>query len=261
LGCDKLSKILIVYFIIIKTLEPVTPYKDSDLGKKQQVEKMFDSIAHRYDFLNHFLSMGIDKGWRRKAINLLKPIKPQSVLDIATGTGDIAFEVNKRLNPKTLVGLDLSEGMLSFAREKAKKRNLTEKISFVKGDSENLQFEGNSFDAVIVSFGVRNFENLQKGLQEIFRVLKPGGMLVVLEFSKPKKTPIKQLYNFYFSNILPLWGKMISKDQSAYTYLPQSVKAFPEGGDFCEMMRQTGFNTVNQKPLTFGICTVYSGIR
>lgn len=242
-------------------METVTPYKDSGLGKKQQVEKMFDSIAHRYDFLNHFLSMGIDKGWRRKAINLLKPIKPQSVLDIATGTGDIAFEVNKRLNPQTLVGLDLSEGMLSFAREKAQKRNLQDKISFVKGDSENLEFADNSFDAVIVAFGVRNFENLQKGLSEIFRVLKPGGKLVVLEFSKPKKTPIKQLYNFYFSNILPLWGKMISKDQSAYTYLPQSVMAFPEGDAFCGIMKSTGFNTVEQKTLTFGICTVYSGIR
>lgn len=222
---------------------------------------MFDSIAHRYDFLNHFLSMGIDKGWRKKAINKLKAIQPQSVLDIATGTGDIAFEVHKRLKPATLVGVDLSEGMLNRAREKAREKNLEEKITFEKGDSENLRFANNSFDAVIVAFGVRNFENLDKGLAEIYRVLKPGGKLVVLEFSKPKKTPVKQLYNFYFNNILPLWGKIISKDSSAYTYLPESVRAFPEGGMFCNKMQQAGFNSIEQEILTFGICTIYSGIR
>lgn len=239
----------------------VTPYKESDLGKKQQVERMFDNIAHRYDFLNHFLSLGIDNVWRKIAIKRLAAINPKSVLDIATGTGDVAFAVKKTINPATLVGLDLSEGMLSFAREKAKKRGLEQTIQFVKGDSENLSFGDNSFEGVIVSFGVRNFENLEKGLEEIYRVLTPGGKLVVLEFSKPKKFPIKQLYNFYFSNILPLWGKMISKDQSAYTYLPESVKAFPEGDKFCNIMQKIGFNAVEQKPLTFGICTIYSGIR
>ncbi|HYG15515.1 MAG TPA: bifunctional demethylmenaquinone methyltransferase/2-methoxy-6-polyprenyl-1,4-benzoquinol methylase UbiE [Bacteroidia bacterium] len=239
----------------------VTPYKDKQLSKKQQVEKMFDNIAHRYDFLNHFLSMGIDKAWRRTAIKKLSAVKPQSVLDIATGTGDIAFEVHKRLKPQTLVGLDLSEGMLSFAREKARKKGLKNAITFVKGDSENLHFADNSFEAVIVSFGVRNFENLEKGLTEIARVLKPGGKLVVLEFSRPKTFPVKQLYNFYFSYILPLWGKLISKDQSAYTYLPESVKSFPEGNEFCRIMERLGFGSVEQKPLTFGICTVYSGIR
>lgn len=242
-------------------INTVTPYKESDLGKKQQVERMFDNIAHRYDFLNHFLSVGIDNVWRKKAINKLAAVKPKSVLDIATGTGDVAFEVKKRLNPTTLVGLDLSEGMLSFAREKAKKRGLENSIQFVKGDSENLQFADNSFEGVTVSFGVRNFENLEKGLAEIYRVLTPGGKLVVLEFSKPKKFPIKQLYNFYFTNILPLWGKLISKDQSAYTYLPESVRAFPEGDKFCGIMQKTGFTAVEQKTLTFGICTIYSGIR
>lgn len=222
---------------------------------------MFDNIAHRYDFLNHFLSLGIDNWWRKVAINKLKNTAPKSVLDIATGTGDVAFEVYKRLKPETLIGVDLSEGMLGFAREKAAKRGLEKNISFVKGDSENLQWQNNSFDAAIVSFGVRNFENLQKGMDEIYRVLKPGGKLVVLEFSKPKKFPVKQLYNFYFSYILPLWGKMISKDQSAYTYLPESVKAFPEGDEFCRIMQRTGFTAVDIKPLTFGICTVYSGIR
>lgn len=222
---------------------------------------MFDNIAHRYDFLNHFLSLGIDNVWRKIAIKRLAAINPKSVLDIATGTGDVAFAVKKTINPATLVGLDLSEGMLSFAREKAKKRGLEQTIQFVKGDSENLSFGDNSFEGVIVSFGVRNFENLEKGLEEIYRVLTPGGKLVVLEFSKPKKFPIKQLYNFYFSNILPLWGKMISKDQSAYTYLPESVKAFPEGDKFCNIMQKIGFNAVEQKPLTFGICTIYSGIR
>ncbi len=242
-------------------INTVTPYKQSDLGKKEQVERMFDNIAHRYDFLNHFLSLGIDNVWRKKAINKLATVQPKSVLDIATGTGDVAFAVKKRLNPTTLVGLDLSEGMLSFAREKAKKRGLSESIQFVKGDSENLEFADNSFEGVTVSFGVRNFENLEKGLAEIYRVLTPGGKLVILEFSKPKKFPIKQLYNFYFSNILPLWGKLISKDQSAYTYLPESVRAFPEGDKFCGIMQKTGFKTVEQKTLTFGICTIYSGIR
>lgn len=222
---------------------------------------MFDNIAHRYDFLNHFLSLGIDNVWRKKAINILNTIKPNSVLDIATGTGDVAFAVNKHIKPETLVGLDLSEGMLKFAREKSKKRGLENTISFVKGDSENLEFADNSFEGVIVSFGVRNFENIEKGLAEIHRVLKPNGKLVVLEFSKPKKFPVKNLYNFYFNNILPMWGKLISKDQSAYTYLPESVKAFPEGNEFCNIMQQKGFSSVEQKSLTFGICTIYSGIR
>jgi len=231
------------------------------MGKKQQVERMFDNIAHRYDILKHFLSLGIDTVWRKKAIHILSTINPKSVLDIATGTGDVAFAVNKHINPETLVGLDLSEGMLKFARQKAKKRGLENTIQFVKGDSENLEFADNSFEGVVVSFGVRNFENIEKGIAEIHRVLKPNGKLVVLEFSRPKKFPVKNLYNFYFNNILPMWGKLISKDQSAYTYLPESVKAFPEGDEFCNIMQQKGFSAVEQKPLTFGICTIYSGIR
>lgn len=244
-----------------ENIDTVTPYKQSEMGKKQQVERMFDNIAHRYDFLNRFLSLGIDSVWRRKAIKILNTVKPKSVLDIATGTGDVAFEIQKKLETEKLVGLDLSEGMLKYAREKSKKRGLEDKITFIKGDSENLEFKDNSFEGVIVSFGVRNFENINKGLSEIYRVLKPGGKLVILEFSKPKKFPVKNLYNFYFTNILPLWGKLISKDQSAYTYLPESVKAFPEGNEFCRIMEQQGFTKVEQKPLTFGICTIYSGIR
>lgn len=237
----------------------VTPYKDPNLSKKEQVAKMFDNISHRYDFLNHFLSLGIDKLWRKKAIKLLAKAKPQSILDIATGTGDFAFEAFNGIKPQKLVGVDISEGMLSKARIKAKDRNLEAHISFSYGDSENLQFEDNSFDAAIVAFGVRNFENLDKGLSEIFRVLKPGGRIVVLEFSKPKTFPVKQVYNFYFKFILPFWGKLISKDAAAYTYLPESVQSFPEGMDFVIRLKQAGFIESKDQPLTFGICSLYTG--
>ncbi len=237
----------------------VTPYKDPNLSKKEQVAKMFDNISHRYDFLNHFLSMGIDKLWRKKAIKILAKDKPQSILDIATGTGDFAFEAFNGIKPQKLVGVDISEGMLSKARIKAKDRNLDAYVSFNYGDSENLQFEDNSFDAAIVAFGVRNFENLDKGLSEIFRVLKPGGRIVVLEFSKPKTFPVKQVYNFYFKYILPFWGKLISKDAAAYTYLPESVQVFPEGKDFVTRLNTAGFVESKDQPLTFGICSLYTG--
>lgn len=237
----------------------VTPYKDPNLSKKDQVAKMFDNISHRYDFLNHFLSMGIDKLWRKKAIKILAKDKPQSILDIATGTGDFAFEAFNGIKPQKLVGVDISEGMLSKARIKAKDRDLDAYISFNYGDSENLQFEDNSFDAAIVAFGVRNFENLDKGLSEIFRVLKPGGRIVVLEFSKPKTFPVKQVYNFYFKYILPFWGKLISKDAAAYTYLPESVQVFPEGKDFVTRLNTAGFVESKDQPLTFGICSLYTG--
>ena len=189
---------------------------------------MFNNISHRYDFLNHFLSMGIDKGWRKKAIRLLGPLQPKLMLDVATGTGDFAIQALV-LNPQKVIGVDISEGMLDVGRKKLRERNLNEKVELLKGDSENLQFEENKFDAVTVGFGVRNFENLEKGLAEIRRVLKPGGVLVVLEFSRPKTFPFRQLYNFYFKAILPKLGRLISKDKSAYTYLPESVEAFPDG--------------------------------
>jgi demethylmenaquinone methyltransferase/2-methoxy-6-polyprenyl-1,4-benzoquinol methylase len=238
----------------------VLPYKDKETGKKQQVADMFDNISHKYDFLNHFLSLGIDIRWRKKAIKLLKEIQPKQILDIATGTGDFAIEALK-LNPDHVTGVDISEGMLNVGREKLKKRKLDDRITLTSGDSENLPFEDNKFDAIIVAFGVRNFENLQKGLSEMFRVLRPGGKVVVLEFSKPKSFPFKQLYNFYFKNILPTLGKTISKDNAAYTYLPESVKSFPDGKDFTSILDKLGFKNTECKPLTFGISSIYTGIK
>lgn len=251
---------LITAKISIFTLTAIKPIQSSDKSKKEQVEEMFDNISKRYDFLNHFLSLGIDKGWRKKAIAQLKPLQPKRILDVATGTGDLALEALS-LNPTAIVGVDLSEGMLSMGRIKMQKKGCDHLISMVKGDSERLLFEDNSFDACTVGFGVRNFENLDKGLAEIYRVLKPGAMLVVLEFSKPKAFPIKQLYQFYFSVILPLWGRLISKSQSAYTYLPESVKHFPDGQDFLNHLNQLGFKTTKVKSLSFGICSLYTGIK
>jgi demethylmenaquinone methyltransferase/2-methoxy-6-polyprenyl-1,4-benzoquinol methylase len=238
----------------------VLPYKDKETGKKQQVADMFDNISHKYDFLNHFLSLGIDIRWRKKGIKLLKDIQPKQILDIATGTGDFAIEALK-LNPDHVTGVDISEGMLNVGREKLKKRKLDDKITLTSGDSENLPFEDNKFDAIIVAFGVRNFENLEKGLSEMFRVLRPGGKVVVLEFSKPKSFPFKQLYNFYFKNILPTLGKTISKDNAAYTYLPESVKSFPDGKDFTSILDKLGFKDTVCKPLTLGISSIYTGIK
>ncbi|WKV12695.1 bifunctional demethylmenaquinone methyltransferase/2-methoxy-6-polyprenyl-1,4-benzoquinol methylase UbiE [Marivirga harenae] len=238
----------------------VLPYKDKETGKKQQVADMFDNISHKYDFLNHFLSLGIDIRWRKKAIKLLKEIQPKQILDIATGTGDFAIE-SLKLNPDHVTGVDISEGMLNVGREKLKKRKLDDRITLTSGDSENLPFEDNKFDAIIVAFGVRNFENLEKGLAEMFRVLRPGGKVVVLEFSKPKSFPFKQLYNFYFKNILPTLGKTISKDNAAYTYLPESVKSFPDGKDFTSILDKLSFKNTECKPLTFGISSIYTGIK
>lgn len=235
----------------------VKPNYESATSKKEQVEEMFDNIAHRYDFLNHLLSLGIDTIWRKKAIRTIKQIDPVRMLDIATGTGDLAFEARRQMPDVHIVGLDLSEGMLSKAREKAIERKLTN-MEWTKGDSENLSFEDTSFDAVSVAFGVRNFENLEAGLKEIYRVMKPGGRLAVLEFSKPKKFPVKQVFNFYFKKILPTTGRMISKDARAYAYLPESVQAFPEGADFIAKLETTGFKACKDQPLTFGICSLYT---
>jgi demethylmenaquinone methyltransferase/2-methoxy-6-polyprenyl-1,4-benzoquinol methylase len=237
----------------------VTPYKESESGKKEQVAQMFNNIAHRYDFLNHFLSLGIDTIWRKKAIACLKLENPKLLLDIATGTGDLAITANKILNPDKIIGIDISEGMLSFGREKLVKLNLQNKIQLMSGDSENIPFNENYFDAATVAFGVRNFENLDKGLAEINRVLKPGGSLVVLEFSKPKTFPIKQVYNFYFNQILPGIGKLISKDARAYSYLPESVQAFPDGEDFINHLHKAGFKQTYYKTLMFGIASIYYG--
>lgn len=238
----------------------VVPYKDDKSGKKEQVAKMFDNISHKYDFLNHFLSLGIDKLWRKKAIGMLEKASSQVILDVATGTGDFALQAMS-LKPAKITGIDISEGMLEVGRKKIAARNLQHIIDLKAGDSENIPFPENNFDAVTVAFGVRNFENLEKGLSEIFRVLKPGGKLIVLEFSRPRKFPMKQLYNFYFKHILPRVGRAVSSDKAAYTYLPESVQAFPDGGDFLRVLDKVGFNNTQCKALTFGISSIYSGTK
>lgn len=204
--------------------------------------------------------MGIDIAWRKKAIRQLKKDHPKQILDIATGTGDFAIEA-LALNPDKVTGVDISEGMLAVGREKMNKRNLQDKIELFSGDSEELQFEDNKFDAVIVSFGVRNFENLEKGLSDMYRVLKPGGKTVILEFSKPKSFPFKQLYSFYFKWILPKIGNTISKDQAAYTYLPESVREFPDGQPFLQILEKVGFKDTKCKSLTLGISSIYIGTK
>lgn len=235
----------------------VLPYNEDQTGKKAQVARMFDNISRRYDFLNHLLSLGIDRGWRRRAIARLRDLQPKLVLDVATGTGDLAIQ-SLSLNPEKVIGIDISEGMLDVGRKKICDLGLSQVIELRKGDSENLEFEENKFDAVTVAFGVRNFENLEKGLQEILRVLRPGGMLVVLEFSRPRRFPFRQIYNFYFKIILPKIGWLISRDRSAYTYLPASVEAFPDGDAFERILRTVGFKDTACKPLTFGISSIYT---
>lgn len=238
----------------------IKPIQTSEKSKKQQVEEMFDSISGRYDFLNHFLSLGIDKLWRKKAVNQLKDDHPKMMLDVATGTADLAIEC-LRLNPDKVIGVDLSEGMLSMGRKKLAAGGKDAKIELRKGDSERLLFEDNTFDACTVGFGVRNFEDLDKGLAEIHRVLKPGKKLVVLEFSKPRVFPVKQVYNLYFNAILPFWGRYISKSNSAYTYLPESVKHFPDGADFLKHLEKAGFTRTKMQALSFGICSIYVGTK
>lgn len=238
--------------------EVVKPYNQA--GKKQEVESMFDNIAHSYDFLNHFFSMGIDILWRKKAIRILKKEQPKMVLDVATGTADFAMEaVRMKLNADKIVGIDISEGMLEVGRKKIKEKGWDNLIELRKADSENLPFETNTFDGFTVAFGVRNFENLEKGLAEMNRVLKPGALGIVLEFSRPKKFPVKQLFQFYFRFIMPTVGKLISKDARAYTYLPESVNAFPDGEDFLNVMKKVGYTDTKCIPVSGGIATIYLG--
>ncbi|HEY3402899.1 MAG TPA: bifunctional demethylmenaquinone methyltransferase/2-methoxy-6-polyprenyl-1,4-benzoquinol methylase UbiE [Ohtaekwangia sp.] len=238
----------------------VVPYKEEKAGKKEQVARMFDNISHRYDFLNHFLSLGIDRGWRRKAIDLIRPLNPKQILDVATGTGDFAIEALS-LKADKITGVDISAGMLEVGRKKLAERNLNGRIELLLGDSENLPFADASFDAVTVAFGVRNFENLEKGLRDIHRVLKPNGMLVVLEFSRPRKFPFRQVYNFYFKFVLPKIGRLVSSDKAAYTYLPESVEAFPDGEDFLHILKTVGFNNTKCRSLTLGISSIYTGLK
>ena len=236
----------------------ITPYNDQNAAKKEQVADMFDNISENYDFLNHFLSAGIDKGWRKKAINMLAPYKPKTILDIATGTADFALAALK-LNPDHITGVDISQGMLEKGKEKIEKKGLTDKITLKYGDSEKLPFDDDSFDAITVAFGVRNYENLESGLLDMLRVLKPSGVAVILEFSKPKSFPAKQFFNLYNNKLLPLIGKTVSKDPRAYTYLPESIKAFPEGDDFLEIMKKVGYNDLLLSKLSGGIASIYIG--
>ena len=241
--------------------ENITPYRSETATKKDQVATMFNNISGTYDFLNHFMSLGIDIIWRKKAIRELKSLKPRIILDVATGTGDFAFEAISILQPEKIIGVDISEGMLEIARKKIHERNLEHVFSVQTGDSEGLQFEENHFDAITVAFGVRNYENLEKGLADMFRVLKPGGKMVVLEFSKPRQFPVKQGYNFYFKYITPMLGRLFSKDSRAYSYLPESVAAFPDGEAFTQLLDKVGFKNTKERRLTFGISAIYTGIK
>lgn len=244
----------------IFTLTKVKPYKDSDLGKKEQVTKMFDAISQEYDGLNRVISFGIDVKWRKKVVALVTKLKPESVLDIATGTGDLAINLAET-DAKKIIGLDISKGMLDVGKQKVLKRNLQDRIEMIVGDSENLPFEDNVFDAITVGFGIRNFETLEKGLSEILRVLKPGGIFVILETSIPTKAPFKQGYNLYTKNIMPVIGKLFSKDRSAYQYLSDSASVFPYGETLNNILRKIGFINVESKPQTFGVATIYTSSK
>jgi len=235
----------------IKTYKRIPP-------EKKNIRAMFNNIAGRYDFLNHFLSLGIDSYWRWRVLKLLKTYHPKEILDIATGTGDLAIQMAK-IKPDSITGIDIAEEMLVIANKKITKKKLNNIIKVLIADSENLPFENMIFDSVTVAFGVRNFENLEKGISEMCRVLKPGGKAIILEFSMPSKFPVKQLYGFYFNYILPLLGRIVSKNKFAYSYLPDSVSVFPQGKEFTKIMHQSGFDTIKQIKLTFGIASIYIG--
>ena len=241
--------------------DTVVPYKNSDSSKKQQVADMFDDIAVKYDFLNRFLSAGIDIGWRKKAIRQLKELHPKKILDVATGTADVAIMASGILKPEKITGIDISDGMLEIGRQKIAKQGLNGIIELLNGDSETINFDDATFDAVTVAFGVRNFQHLEKGLSEIKRVLKPGGKLVVLEFSQPKMPVVKSIYNLYMKVICPNVGKLFSKNRNAYKYLDASIKKFPEGKNFTQILDNLGYLNTYSKPLSLGICSIYCGTK
>jgi demethylmenaquinone methyltransferase/2-methoxy-6-polyprenyl-1,4-benzoquinol methylase len=238
----------------------ITPYKNSALSKKEQVAKMFDTISGNYDNLNRVISFGIDIKWRKKVLQIVAKSNPKTILDIATGTGDLAI-LMAQTNAEKIIGLDISAGMLEVGVKKIANKNLFNTIEMVLGDSENMSFEDNSFDAITVAFGVRNFETLEKGLSEILRVLRPNGVFVILETSVPDKTPYKQGYNFYSQNILPIIGKLFSKDDVAYGYLSKSAAAFPYGEALNNILKKVGFIDAIAMPQTFGVATIYSASK
>lgn len=240
--------------------KPVVKPYSTEQSKKEEVTSMFDNIAQRYDFMNHFLSLGIDRIWRRKAVHSLKTIEPKVILDIATGTGDFAIALLK-LKPKKIIGMDISKGMLEVGKRKMHERKIDHIIDMQHGDSENLPFDDGAFDAVTVAFGVRNFENLKQGLSEMLRVTRTGGKIVILEFSKPKKFPVKQTFAIYSKYVIPFFGKNIAKDEKAYAYLPESVSVFPEGKEFTDILRALGYNNVKAETVSGGIATLYTGIK
>ena len=238
----------------------IKPYNNNKTSKKEEVKEMFNNISKRYDFLNHFLSFGIDKIWRKKAIQVLGEVKPKKILDVATGTGDFAI-ASLKLNPEEVIGVDISNGMLNLGKQKIKRKGLDSIIKMHIGDSENLSYESNYFDGLTVGFGVRNYENLEKGLGDMLRVIKPGGKIVILEFSKPKQLIVKTIFGFYSKFFIPFFGKLFSKDKRAYQYLPESVIFFPEGQEFLDIMVKVGYNNVKSQYVSFGIATIYSGIK
>lgn len=237
-------------------VERITPYDDSR-GKTDQVRSMFDNIAPAYDFMNRAMTMGIDKLWRAKAVRMIATPQPRDILDVATGTGDLALLMARKLDPISVVGIDLSEGMLEVGRRKVSEAGMADVISFQQADCLQLPFTGNSFDCVTVAYGVRNFADIMGGYCEMFRVLRPGGKLLVIELSTPQSRVVRPLYDFYTRKIIPRIGRAVSKDVSAYAYLPQSIEAVPQGESMAELMRQAGFSTVEVRPLTFGVCTIY----
>ncbi|MGG9960254.1 bifunctional demethylmenaquinone methyltransferase/2-methoxy-6-polyprenyl-1,4-benzoquinol methylase UbiE [Ferruginibacter sp. SUN106] len=241
--------------------DTVVPYKDGEGSKKQQVAAMFNDIAFKYDFLNRFLSAGIDMRWRKKAIQQIAGLHPKNILDVATGTADVAIMASGILKPDKITGIDISDGMLEIGRQKVEKAGLKGIIELLNGDSETINFKDNSFDAVTVAFGVRNFQHLEKGLSEILRVLKPGGKLVVLEFSKPKTPGVKSFYDLYMKVITPNVGKLFSKNRNAYKYLDESIQKFPEGKNFTQILDNLGYLNTYCKPLSLGICSIYCGTK
>jgi demethylmenaquinone methyltransferase / 2-methoxy-6-polyprenyl-1,4-benzoquinol methylase len=251
---------LLIFAQTLKMANKITPYKDSSLSKKEQVAQMFDTISGNYDNLNRVISFGIDVKWRKKVLKMIGKSHPKTILDIATGTGDLAILMAQTKADK-IIGLDISAGMLEVGVQKIANKNLSKTIEMVLGDSENIPFEDDYFDAITVAFGVRNFENLEKGLSEILRVLKPNGTFVILETSVPDKTPYKQGYEFYSKNILPLIGKLFSKDNVAYGYLSESAAAFPYGEKLNNILRKIGFIDVVALPQTFGVATIYSASK